>query len=118
MDHEFLEELFAPFGVVTLRKMFGGTGIFYRGLNFAAVMDGVLRLKADESTFAEFEAEGMEPWTYTRKDGTAQIMNYWQVPDRLLDEPQEFALWAERAFDVAVRADAVKPPKQRKLKEI
>jgi len=49
MDAEFLTELFEPFGEVAPRKMFGGMGVFYRGLNFAIVVDGVLRLKGDDS---------------------------------------------------------------------
>ena len=48
MDDEFLMELFAPLGTVELKRMFGGTGIFYRGLSFAGIMDGQLRLKADD----------------------------------------------------------------------
>jgi len=44
MDKEFLEELFAPFGNIKIKNMFGGTGIFHRNLNFAGIMDGQFRL--------------------------------------------------------------------------
>ena len=44
---EFLEELFAPIGGVTVRRMFGGLGIFKDGVMFALVVDDVLYLKAD-----------------------------------------------------------------------
>ena len=118
MDAEFLKELFEPFGEVAPRKMFGGIGVFYRGLNFAIVVDDVLRLKADEETISDFEAEDMTPWKYTRKDGTATLVHYWQVPERLLDEPEEFGDWARKAFDAAVRADAAKPASKRKLTEL
>ena len=118
MDKEFLMELFEPFAVVAVRRMFGGTGIFHQGLNFAVVIDGALRLKADEQTIGDFEAEGMKPWDYTRKSGKVITMNYWQVPERLLDDPDEFATWAAKAFDVAMRADAAKPASQRKLKSL
>ncbi len=117
MDKEFLRELFAPFGNVTIRKMFGGVGIFYRGLNFAGIMDGQLRLKADEQTIADFAAEGMTPWEYKRSNGKLVTMSYWSVPERLFDDPEEFGQWAQNAFEAASRADQAKPPKQRKLKE-
>ncbi|NKB51216.1 MAG: competence protein TfoX [Rhizobiaceae bacterium] len=117
MDKDFLSELFAPFGDVTIRKMFGGVGIFYRGLNFAGIMDGQLRLKADEQTIADFVAEGMTPWEYKRNNGKAVTMSYWSVPERLLDDPEEFKPWAQKAFEAACRADQAKPLKQRKLKE-
>ena len=114
MDKEFLQDLFAPFGDVVIKRMFGGLGIFHQGLSMAAVMDGILRLKADDQTVADFEAEGMGPFEYTRKNGTTTSMAYYQVPERLLDDPDEFRSWAEKAFDAAVRADDAKPPKQRK----
>ena len=115
MDKEFLEELFAPFGEVVVRNMFGGTGIFHRGLNFAGIMDGQFMLKVDDETVGDFVAEGMTPWEYTRKDGKVVTMGYWSVPERLLDDPDEFKLWAQKAFDAACRIDQAKPPKQRKL---
>lgn len=116
MEREFLEDLFAPFASVSVRRMFGGLGIFHHNVAFAIVVDGVLRLKADETTFADFEEAGMEPWHYQRKGGKVVTMHYWQVPEHLLDDPEAFAPWAEKAFDVALRADAAKPPSQRKLK--
>ena len=118
MDKEFLEELFAPFGKVTVRNMFGGTGIFHRGLNIAGIMDGQFHLKADDDTIGDFVAEGMSPWEYTRKDGKIVTMSYWTVPERLLDDPEDFAVWAQKAFEAAMRADAAKPPKQRKFKDV
>ncbi|MGI9364145.1 MAG: TfoX/Sxy family protein [Rhizobiaceae bacterium] len=115
MDPEFLDELFAPFGKVSIRKMFGGTGIFHRGLNFAGIMDGQFRLKADEQTQGAFMAEGMTPWQYTRGNGKTVVMSYWSVPERLLDDPEEFKNWAQAAFEAAMRADQKKSPSQRKL---
>ena len=117
MDRTFLEDLVAPFADVTVKRMFGGTGIFHRGLNFAAVMDDVLRLKADAQTIPDFEAENCGPWDYERKDGSVVTMNYYQVPERLFDDPEEFAEWARKAFDVAMRADSEKPPSKRKLED-
>lgn len=117
MDKDFLQELFAPFADVTIKPMFGEIGIFHRGLNFAGVMGGVLRLKGDELTRAGFEAEGMEPWHYTYKSGRVVTMGYWQVPDRLLEDPEEFESWARDAFNAALRADAAKPAKQQKLEQ-
>ena len=117
MDVSDLEDLFEPFGNVTVRRMFGGIGVFHRGLNFAGVMDGVFTFKADEQTIPEFEAEGSKVWQYTRKDGKIVTMPYWSVPERLLDDEDEFLLWARRAFEAAVRADQAKPPSQRKLAE-
>jgi len=117
MDREFLEELFAPFAPIEIKPMFGELGISYRGLMFAGIMDGVLRLKADDETKADFELEGMKPWQYTYKSGKKVVVGYWQVPEYLLDDPTEFRPWAEKAFQSAMRSDAAKPASKRKLEQ-
>ena len=107
VDHDFIRDLFALFGPVTVRRMFSGAGIFYDGLMFGLVVRDVIYLKADESNRADFEHEGCAPFTYTRgrKSGrpTQHALPYWRLPERLYDDPDELALWARRAFAVAER---------------
>ncbi|MEM7067668.1 MAG: TfoX/Sxy family protein [Pseudomonadota bacterium] len=112
---EFLQELFEPVGGVSLRRMFGGLGVFRHGLMFGLVADGRLCLKVDDKNRQDYENECSGEWSYDGK-GKPVKMGYWYVPERLMDEPEEFAIWAERAFDAAVRIDQAKPPSQRKLK--
>lgn len=118
MEHEFLNELFAPFGKVVIRNMFGGIGVFHRNVAIALVVQGSLLLKADEGSIPDFEAEGMSHREFIRKDGKSVNMGYWHVPEWLLDEPDEFAIWAAKAFEAAARADAAKPVSKRKLQEL
>lgn len=110
---EHLEDLFAPLGGVSLRRMFGGLGVFRRGLMFALVSDHVLYMKADEETRARFEDEGSGPFVYRGMKNTV-AMPYWQVPDRLLEEPDEFVDWASTAFKVAERTKKVAKAKPAK----
>jgi DNA transformation protein len=105
--HELLEELFGPLEGVTFRRMFGGVGVFRQGMMFALVDDDVLYLKADEATSPAFAAEGSSPWTYPGMRG-ATTLPYWRLPERLLDEPEEFRQWALTAFAVAERKKAAK----------
>jgi DNA transformation protein len=44
----YLPEVFELFGPVTIRKMFGGYGVYHDGLMFALVADDTLYLKADD----------------------------------------------------------------------
>jgi DNA transformation protein len=106
VDH--LAELFEPVGGVTIKRMFGGLGVFKGGLMFALVADDVLYFKADEMTAPKFAAEGFGQWLYEGR-GKSVAMPYWQAPERLYDEPDDFAEWARAAFDVAVRTQ--KKPK-------
>jgi DNA transformation protein len=108
-NREHLEELFEPLGGVTIRSMFGGLGVFKDGLMFACVVDDTLRFKADEATASAFENEGCGQWVYQSRDRD-MAMPYWTVPERLFDEPDEFAEWARQAFAVAVRTK--KPAKK------
>lgn len=108
--NELLEDLFAPLGGVSLRRMFGGLGVFKEGLMFALVAADVLYFKGDETTSPKFAAEGFGQWVYPGRDRPVP-MPYWQAPDRLFDEPDDFAEWAIAAFDVAKRTQK---PKARK----
>ena len=107
MDAEFIRELFSQFGPVTVRRMFSGAGIFAEGLMFALVIDDVIYLKADESNRADFEREGSGPFSYIRGRKTGRpsrhALPYWRLPERLYDDPDELAEWAQRAFAIAER---------------
>ena len=102
--NELLEELFEPVRGVSLRRMFGGIGVFKDSVMFGLVDDDVLFLKADETTLERFEAEGSTPWIYQGRHRANVSTSYWRVPERLYDEPEEFREWAVAAFVVAERA--------------
>lgn len=110
---EFISEQLEGFGPVDVKRMFGGAGIFREGLMFGLIAEECLYLKADDETKADFEAEGSGPFLY-EKNGKTMEMSYWRLPERLYDDPEEFTDWARHAFSVAMRADAAKPPSQRK----
>ena len=69
MDAEASASCSRAFGPVTVRRMFGGAGIYADGTMFALVADGVIYLKADEQNVPAFEREQLEPFTYATKDG-------------------------------------------------
>lgn len=107
MDADFIRDLFAAFGPVTIRRMFSGAGIFADGLMFGLIVRDVIYMKADKANISDFEREGCTPFTYTRgrKSGrpSEHALPYWRVPERLYDDPDEFAVWARRAFAAAER---------------
>lgn len=98
-DIAFVEDLFADLGPVTCRKMFGGLGIYLDDTIFALRMsDGTMRLKGAGAMPEAYAAAGWEPWVYIRKDGAKSSMPYWQMPESLLDDPEEACAWARRAL--------------------
>jgi DNA transformation protein len=108
---DFVGELLADFGPVTIRNMFGGAGIYADGVMFAILVDDTLYLKTDEASTHAFESEGMGPFTYAPAGKQKVAMPYWEVPPRLLEEPEELVAWAREAHRIA-RAGKAKAPRR------
>jgi DNA transformation protein and related proteins len=103
---EFLRERLAPLGRVTMRRMFGKTGVFCDGLMFAMVTDDTLYFRVDDHNRAAFkEAESFPPLNYGKKGRTIDL-SFWRAPERLLDEPDELVMWARTALAAARRVAA------------
>jgi DNA transformation protein and related proteins len=110
---DLLAELMEPLGGVSFRRMFGGRGVFKDGLMFALLSSrGIFYFKADEKTVPDFDREGCEQFAPQMK-GRKATMPYWRAPERLFDEPEEFAEWARAAFDAAVRTKTAKAPSRK-----
>jgi DNA transformation protein len=113
----FLEDQFAPIPGVSIRKMFGGLGVFRDGIMFGlGGSDEVLYFRADEETRERYEAQGLKPFTYPMR-GEDKAMPYWQVPESLFEDPDAFREWAEEAMAAAARAKSAKPAKPAKPKK-
>ncbi|MGX1353558.1 DNA transformation protein [Bradyrhizobium elkanii] len=113
MDREFLTDLFADFGPVTLRRMFSGYGISADGTNFALALRAGLYFRADDQTIPQFEAEGCGPFQYQTRSRTVTVNSYWQLPARLFDDSEDLAVWARSALGAAQRAALRKRPRKR-----
>ena len=97
-----LHEVFAPFGTIQTRRMFGGHGIYHDGLMFGLVADEVLYLKADRDSSAAFVELGLPAFEY-EKQGRKIKMSYYLAPEAVFDDPDAATEWAVRAFEAALR---------------
>jgi len=103
---EFLREQLAPLGRVTMRRMFGKTGVFCDGVMLGMVTDNTLYLRVDDHNRAPFkEAEAFPPLNY-EKQGSTIDLSFWRAPERLFDEPDELVTWARIALAAASRVAA------------
>jgi DNA transformation protein len=112
---DFMREQLAPVGHVTLRRMFGKTGVFCDGLMLAMVRDDALYFRVDDDNRATFrEAEAFPPLNYAKGGGSIDLA-FWRTPERLFDEPDEFLIWALAALGAARRVAAKRtvPPKRK-----
>jgi DNA transformation protein len=103
---EFLKEQLAPLGRVTMRRMFGKTGVFCDGLMLGMVTDNTLYFRVDDDNRLAFqEAASFPPLNY-RKKGSTIDLSFWRAPERLFDEPDELVTWARIALAAAGRVAA------------
>ena len=100
---EFLSEQLAPLGRITMRRMFGKTGVFCDGLMLGMVTEDTLYFRVDAQNRAAFkEAASAPPLNYA-KGGRLIDLAFWRAPERLLDEPEELLSWARLALEAARR---------------
>ena len=99
----YIVDLMQSIGSVSAKAMFGGHGIFLKGLMFGLVADSVLYLKADEETENEFKARGLEQFTYSKK-GKEFKMSYYHAPEEALEDSEVMKFWASKAYNTALRA--------------
>jgi DNA transformation protein and related proteins len=86
------------------RRMFGGVGIYSGEVFFALIADDILYFKVDDSNRGDFEARGMGPFEPYGAGG--EVMQYYQVPEELLENVEALRPWAEKALAVALRKSA------------
>ena len=107
---EFLQEQLAPLGRITLRRMFGKSGVFCDGVMLGMVTENTLYFRVDDQNQATFsEAQSAPPLNY-RKRGTTIDLSFWRVPERLFDEPDELITWGRAALAAAHRVAAKRQP--------
>lgn len=95
---DYVVEQLAPWGEVSMRRMFGGAGLYREGAMFAVVADDVAYLKVDDSNRDDFGRAGsasFEP--YPDKIKTS-IRTYYEIPADVLEDPDELARWAQRSW--------------------
>jgi len=109
---EFLRDQLAPLGRITIRRMFGKSGVFCDGVMLGMVAADTLYFRVDDGNREAFkEAAALPPLNYA-KGGELIDLSFWRAPDRLLDEPDELLSWARAAL-AAARRVAAKRPKRR-----
>ena len=105
MDNIEIEEMFQALGPVTIKRMFGGKGVYHMGRIVAVEVSDEMLLKADDISAPEFEAAGARRWAYEGKKGKPVNMPYWSIPDDAFDDPDIMARWVRLAYEAAVRAE-------------
>lgn len=96
-----LDQLGRVLSGVRGRSMFGGVGIYAGKFFFALMASDTLYFKVDDGTRPDFEARGMGPFRPFGDGG--EVMQYYEVPDGVLEDVEALREWAENAVAVARR---------------
>ncbi len=67
--HAFVRELLEGLGPVTIKKFFGGGGVYADGVMFAMLAGDAIYLKADDALKRDLGAEGSGPFIWTPSSG-------------------------------------------------
>ncbi|MBJ3777933.1 TfoX/Sxy family protein [Acuticoccus mangrovi] len=105
MTEADVRELFAPVTPVTVRRMFGGLGVYGEAGIFALVAHGELFMKVDGETRDAFEAAGSTPFVYDGS-GKTVTMPYMRLPAEAFDDEERLVAFTRLALAAAARAPA------------
>jgi DNA transformation protein len=116
--HDFVRELFASLGPVSVKRMFGGAGIYFDGVMFGLIADDIIHIKVDDALKQALGEEGSGPFVWTPSSGPRAgelvEMGYWRLPEAALDEPELAAQWGRKALAVAQAKAKAKPKRKPK----
>lgn len=87
---------------IATRRMFGGWGIYWRGVIVGIIADNVLYLKADDELQRKYlTRDGYELFSY-EKQGKVISISYISVPEEELESPEEILSRIEESYVVSL----------------
>jgi len=90
-------------GPVRVKAMFGGHGIYHKGVMFALIAHDELYFKVNAETKKAYVASGSSPFIYAGKHKPVTL-SYWKLPERVLENDALLKQWMLAAVKVAVEA--------------
>jgi len=95
---DYILDQFSAWGNVSVRKMFGGAGLYRDGRIFGLVADNVLYLKVDETNRDQFVEAGSGPFKpYPNRPA---MPSYFEIPPDILEDSEELIKWADESLSV------------------
>ena len=99
----FVADQLSRWGPVSIRRMFGGAGLYRDGKMFGLIADDVAYLKVDDSNRDDFVKAGSSPFNPYPEKVKTTVMSYYEIPPEVLENPDELAQWAERSRAIQVK---------------
>jgi DNA transformation protein len=99
----YVVDQLSRWGEISVRRMFGGVGLYREGKMFGLIADDVAYLKVDDSNRADFVKAGSSPFNPYPDKAKTTVMSYYEIPPDVLENPDELAKWAQRSLDVQAK---------------
>jgi DNA transformation protein len=113
---EFVLEQMHTLSDIHYKAMFGGFGFYRKDLMFALVADENLYFKANDFLAEEFIALNLPAFVFESK-GKTMTLKYYQAPEQVFEDSEHMALWADKAYQCALRNAVAKHQKPLRRKK-
>jgi DNA transformation protein len=101
LSNAYLDHVIARLSRVTevaYRRIFNGAAIYHHGVQFALAVNDQLYFRADEMSRALFQQRGMHS---LQPRGVSLQSDFFQLPNQLLDTPDELRYWVRIAVEAS-----------------
>jgi DNA transformation protein and related proteins len=105
---EYVLDQLHAIGAMRSRRMFGGIGLYCDDLFFGLIAEDCVYFKVDDSNRADYVARGCEQFRPFADDPNAVSMNYYRLPEEVLEDVDELKVWAHKSLRIAAAASAAK----------
>jgi DNA transformation protein len=95
---EWVEDALRPLPELSIRRMFGGAGIYSEDTIFGILHEQRVYLKTNEQTRPAFVERGSDA---LRARSGSVLTAYYEVPADVMDDEEELLRWSRIALDVA-----------------
>ena len=92
---DFVLDQLADLGGVTCRAMFGGYGLYQRGIFFGIIHKGRLYFKVAPKTVVLYKEQGMKPF---RLNARQTLKSFYEVPVDIIEYSEHLAEWATQSY--------------------
>jgi DNA transformation protein len=99
---EYIRDQLREWGQISVRRMFGGAGLYRDGKMFGLVADDVIYLKVDDTNREKYEAAGSGPLKPFKDQNT--VLSFYEVPPDIFESPVELIEWADESLAIQKKA--------------
>lgn len=86
---------------VYTKRIFGGIGLYYKGLMFGLIYNNVVALKIDDTNKKKYIDAGEEPIKIFKNK--TPLPSYYTVPSVILEDAQDFTNWAQESYNIQLK---------------